>query len=75
MQMGRIAYVTSKRAFFRTEEAGQDSELDENADILELEQRDLDDLGPIYADVCRDNGRLLRSIYDVSSGGHNARPK
>jgi hypothetical protein len=35
MQMGRTAYVTSKRAFFRKEEpAGQDSEFDENAEIL-----------------------------------------
>jgi hypothetical protein len=41
MQMGRIAYVMSQRAFFRKEEAGQDSEFDENAEILEL-KRDFD---------------------------------
>jgi hypothetical protein len=34
MQMGHIAYVTSQRAFSRKEEAGQDSEFDENAEIL-----------------------------------------
>jgi hypothetical protein len=44
MQMGRIVYVISQRAFFRTEEVGQDSEFDENAEILELEKRDFDDV-------------------------------
>jgi hypothetical protein len=34
MQMGRIGQITSQRAFFRKEEAGQDSEFDENAEIL-----------------------------------------
>jgi hypothetical protein len=51
MQMGRIAYITSQRAFFRKEEAGQDSESDENAEISELEKRDFDDVEGIEADV------------------------
>jgi peroxiredoxin len=32
--MGRIAYVTSQRAFFERKKWGQDSEFDENAEIL-----------------------------------------
>jgi hypothetical protein len=39
--MGRIAHATSKRAFFRTEEAGQDSELDENASLNHFDQTDM----------------------------------
>jgi hypothetical protein len=34
-----------------TEEAGQDSEIDENAEIFELEMRDFDDVDGIDADV------------------------
>jgi hypothetical protein len=36
MQLGRIAYVTSQRAFSRTEETGQNFEFDVNAEIVEL---------------------------------------
>jgi hypothetical protein len=40
MQIGRIASIL-------TEEAGQDSEIDENVEILELEKRDFDDVDKI----------------------------
>jgi hypothetical protein len=51
MQMGRIACVTSQRAFFRKKEAGWDSEFDENAEIFELEKQDFDDVKSTEADV------------------------